>query len=280
MFLRDIGALRGALVTTFHGADLTQSVRAYGPTVYRHLFRSGDLFLPISETWRQKLIDLGCPNDKIRVHHMGISCKEFKYRPRHKGDSGITQFVSVCRLVEKKGIEFAIRAIAAVARTGRRLRYDVIGDGPLRFRLEGLIAELGMADIVTIHGSKTKSEVVTMLDCAHVLLAPSVTAEDGDREGIPVAIMEAMAVGLPVISTRHSGIPELVRDGSSGYLVEERDVDALASKIAEMVDHPEVWIEMGRAGRGIVERDFDIGLLNDHLATELARIASAHNRGH
>jgi colanic acid/amylovoran biosynthesis glycosyltransferase len=182
--------------------------------------------------------------------------------------------------VEKKGIEFAIRAIAAVARTGRRLRYDVIGDGPLRSRLQRIVAELGITDIVIIHGSKKKSEVIAMLDCAHVLLAPSVTAEDGDREGIPVAIMEAMAAGLPVISTRHSGIPELVRDGVSGYLVEERDVESLASKIADIVDHPEAWVELGWAGRGIIEHDFNIDLLNDNLAADLATMVSAQNRSH
>ena len=272
MFLRGVGALKGKLVTTFHGADLTKDVEAHGDSLYRRLFATGDLNLPISEAWGRRLIELGCPADKIRVHHMGINCKEFAFRPRRVEGSEAVRLVSVCRLVQKKGIEYSIRAVAAVAQTGRRVRYDIVGDGPLRRRLEELINELGMTETVVIHGSRRKSEVLEMLERAHILLAPSVTADDGDKEGIPVAIMEAMAAGLPVISTHHSGIPELVHDGISGYLVPERDVDALAARLGELVDHRDVWVRMGEAGKETVERHFNVVNLNDRLVAIFAAV--------
>jgi colanic acid/amylovoran biosynthesis glycosyltransferase len=274
MFLRDVGALCGKLVTTFHGADLTKDVQADRVSLYKRLFETGDLFLPISEAWRQRLIELGCPADKISVHHMGINCMEFAFRPRRLEGSEPTRLLSVCRLVQKKGIEYSIRAVAAVAKTGRKVRYDIVGDGPLRSRLDALIGDLGMNETVIIHGSRKKREVVAILDRAHILLAPSVTADDGDKEGIPVALMEAMATGLPVISTRHSGVPELVHDGISGYLVPERDIDALATSIGELVDGHELWVRMGEAGREMVDRHFNIDVLNDQLVAKFVAVVN------
>jgi colanic acid/amylovoran biosynthesis glycosyltransferase len=97
------------------------------------------------------------------------------------------------------------------------------------------------------------------------MVAPSITAENGDQEGIPNVLKEAMALGLPVISTLHGGIPELVEDGVSGFLVKERDVDSLAERLAYLVDHPETWSKMGSEGRACIEKDYDMNKLNDHL---------------
>ena len=114
-------------------------------------------------------------------------------------------------------------------------------------------------------GWKDQHEVIEILNEASIMLAPSITSKDGDREGIPVGLMEAMAVGLPVVSTYHSGIPELVKDGISGFLVPERDVDALAQKLGYLIENPDKWAEMGLAGREYVENFYDINKLNDQL---------------
>jgi colanic acid/amylovoran biosynthesis glycosyltransferase len=114
-------------------------------------------------------------------------------------------------------------------------------------------------------GSKRHEEVIQVLTQTHILIAPSVTAADGDEEGIPNTLKEAMAMGLPVISTVHAGIPELVEDGVSGFLVPERDVEALADRLERLVDHSETWAAMGRAGRRQIEAEFDIERLNDEL---------------
>ena len=127
--------------------------------------------------------------------------------------------------------------------------------------------QLGIESHVTLHGWKDQESVSSYLDQAHILLAPSVTAKNGEAEGIPNVVKEAMAVGLPVVSTLHSGIPELVEDGVSGYLVPERDVRAMSERLSDLIEHPERWESMGRAGRKKIEKDFDSEKLTDRLIT-------------
>lgn len=264
-FLRDIGALRGKLITTFHGFDITTSLKLFGDRLYDPLFRMGNLFLPISQRWQQRLIELGCDPQKIMVHRMGIDCQKFTFTPRQPDADGCIRLVTIARLVEKKGIEYGIRAVAQLAETYPNLEYHVVGDGPLRDTLSDLIQNLGVQNRVKLLGWKQDQEVLEILNQAHILLAPSVTSQDGDQEGIPVALMEAMAMGLPVISTFHSGIPELIEHGSSGFLVPERDADTLASKLSYLMEHPELWPQMGHAGRSYVETHYNINQLNDRL---------------
>jgi colanic acid/amylovoran biosynthesis glycosyltransferase len=174
------------------------------------------------------------------------------------------EVITVARLVEKKGIEYAIRAAALVLRD-RSFRYTIVGDGPERQRLEGLIDHLGVSGSVRIIGWRGHDEVHRLLSTADAFMLPSVTAADGDEEGLPVALMEAMAAGLPVLSTLHSGIPELVRDGIEGFLVRERDVEALASRCSVLVDDPRLRAELGSAARLRIEERHDNHMLHDRL---------------
>lgn len=263
VFLRDLGLLKGKLIVTFHGGDMTKYLQEEGDRVYQKLFEQGDLFLPISNHWRQKLLDLGCPAAKIGVHHMGIDSTSFSLVSRQKCDR--LSLVSVCRLTEKKGIEYAIRAVAELVNQGYKVKYQIIGDGVLKSALEQLSSSLNLENSVIFLGSQPKSKVIEALNQSDILLAPSITATNGDCEGIPVALMEAMATGLPVISTWHSGIPELVQDGISGYLVAEKDVVGLAAKIAYLQEHPELRSQFGIAGAKKVREHYNIQLLNDHL---------------
>lgn len=263
--LRDIGVLQGKLVTTFHGSDMTTYLQRYGDHIYDWLFNTGDLFLPISNFWKNRLVELGCEQKNTVVHRMGIDCSKFSFLPRKLHADGRVRLVTVCRLVEKKGVEYAIRAIAKLALVNQNIEYNVVGNGPLEEYLQQLVQELNVGNIVKLLGWKQHQDVVLILKEADILLAPSVTSKDGNQEGIPVAVMEAMAMGLPVISTQHSGIPELVENGVSGFLVPERDVEALAEKLGYMIEHPEVWQKMGQAGRAYVEEHFDINKLNDQL---------------
>jgi colanic acid/amylovoran biosynthesis glycosyltransferase len=278
MALRDMGVLEGRLITSFYGYDLSSYLRRAGERVYARLLSHGDLFLPVSEVFRQRLIELGCDPAKVSVHRMGIDCRRFGFRARSPADDGVTRLISVSRLVEKKGIEYAIRAVAQLTRTGRRVVYTVIGEGPLGQHLAGVAASLGASDSVRLVGKKPQPDVIAELDSAHVVVAPSVVAADGDVEGTPAVLMEAMAMGLPAIATRHSGIPEVVEDGVSGVLVPERDVGALAGAIAEMADHPERWPAFGRAGRDRIQKQHDIETLNDSLVASYQRIVSQSPR--
>lgn len=273
--LVDVGAVQGAVVTSFRGWDLTKHARAH-PAAYERLLRRGTLFLPVSRALAQLLIDVGCDRGRIRIHHSGIACRRLRYREsRPCGDEAV-RVISVARLVEKKGIAYAVKAIARVIASGKRVSYTVVGEGPLRPELESLIRALGVAGHVRLVGARAHDDTLAMIDAAHILIAPSVTAPDGDAEGIPNSLKEAMAMGLPVIGTRHGGIPELVEDAVSGFLVPERDVSALAGRLSELIAHPERWAAMGRAGRRRVEAEYDIDRLS-HELVGLYRKAAARN---
>ncbi len=265
MLLRDIGAISGKLITAFHGVDISQNLRLFGENIYDDLLQTGDHFLPISHHWQKRLIELGCDPAKITVHHMGIDCQRFTFLPRSPALGETVRLISVARLTEKKGIEFGIRAVAIALQSHPNLEYTIVGDGELRTELTQLIDWLGIADQVKLLGWRNQTEVVDLLNQSHILLAPSVTATDGNQEGIPVALMEAMAMGLPVITTYHSGIPELVEDGVSGFLVPERDAEALAKKLIFVLQQSDCWAVIEQAGRLKVEQEFAINLLNEHL---------------
>lgn len=269
--LRHAGFFSGPIVAVFHAYDVTVWLRERGEQSYSALFEEAALLLPISEHWRKKLVALGAEPDKVRVARMGVDCGVLEYRPRSVGDAGPIKIASVGRLVEKKGFEYAISAIAKVRhQLARAIEYHVIGDGPLQGHLESLAAQRGVSDCVVFHGWKRSDEALQLLEGAQILLAPSVTARDGDMEGIPVVIMEAMAQGMPVVSTRHSGIPELVVHRESGYLVPERDVASLAEALVELIGSPEDWRRLTDAARREVERQFDSRRLTHELSELLS----------
>jgi colanic acid/amylovoran biosynthesis glycosyltransferase len=176
-----------------------------------------------------------------------------------------TKVLTIARLIEKKGVAFAIDAVSRLLSKGEKIDYTIVGDGVLRENLQHLIECRGIERQVKLVGWKTHEEVKMLLEESHVLVAPSLTSEGGDQEGIPNAIKEAMASGLPVISTFHSGIPELVTDGVSGLLVPERDAASLAEALAYLMSHPEMCNTMGKAGRTHVEQEFDTKSLNKKL---------------
>lgn len=273
--LRELGVLSGAVVTTFHGADMSRYLQRAGTSQYDFLARTGDMFLPISHRWKEKLIRVGFPESRTVVHHMGVDCGEIELSSVAVQNDTV-RVLSVSRLIEKKGIEYGIRALAEIiddraanpdVDLGIDIQYTIIGDGERRGRLEQLVMDLGIESSVCFAGWKRRKEILKYLGKAHLFLAPSVTAESGDQEGIPVAIMEAMARGVPVVSTKHSGIPELVDHGTSGVLVPERDVEALADALQSLLETPSQLPEMGRASRRIVEEEFNTEKLNDQLVS-------------
>ncbi|NET30790.1 MAG: colanic acid biosynthesis glycosyltransferase WcaL [Cyanothece sp. SIO1E1] len=265
MLLRDLGVINGKLVTAFHGVDISQNLKAMGEDIYDELFKAGNLFLPACENWQRRLLQLNCVPNKIIVHRMGIDPQRFIFQLRQIRGHEPVQLITVARLTEKKGLEYSIRAVAQVAKQYPNLRYDIIGSGDLKPNLEVLIQELNLEAVINLLGSKTQSEVFEALSQAHLFLHPSVTADNGDQEASPVSIQEAMATGLPIISTYHGGIPELVEDDVSGFLVPERDENALAEKLIYLINHPERWADMGAAGRQKIDQQHNIHRLNDRL---------------
>jgi colanic acid/amylovoran biosynthesis glycosyltransferase len=272
--LKDIEAPIKKYLTSFHAADLTVYLRKNDRNSYQQLFKNCDLILPISYRWKDKLIELGCDKQKIKVHRMGVNCKLFNYKKRGFPKDGAIKLISVARLVEKKGIEYGIRAISNLIKENKKLEYNIVGDGPLKTNLYELIKKMNIKDNVRLLGKKTQNEVRNLLDQSHILLAPSVTAENGDQEGIPVALMEAMAMGLPVISTQHSGIPELIENGVSGLLVPERDVEALTEALRFSLNNPSICEKYSGKARSRIEQEYDIDKLNIELEALFSELLS------
>lgn len=261
--LMALGAVSANLVTSFRGADVTIHL-APKPQRFRALFRRGALFLPVSRDFRERLIAVGAPADRVHVHRSGIDLSRFAFVPRRPGP-GPVKLLFVGRLTEKKGLAYLLEALALLHAAGHDAELTVIGDGPLANQLRERTVELAIGNRVAFTGSCSQDEVVQHLRASHVLVAPSVTAGSGDQEGIPNVLKEAMATGMPVVSTYHAGIPELVEDGVSGFLAPERDAAALASCLIRVIEHPQRWAAWGEAGRRTIERDFDANVLNDRL---------------
>jgi glycosyltransferase involved in cell wall biosynthesis len=158
------------------------------------------------------------------------------------------RIVSVARAVEKKGLDVLLRALTLLPPT-LHWRFEHVGGGPLGQQLAAEARRQGLGSRVVWHGAATQSEVITALERAHIFCLPARVARDGDRDGLPNAIMEAMALELPVLATRVAAIPEIVRVGATGRLVEPDDPAALAAELANLMVHPDLRMEMGRMAR-------------------------------
>jgi len=257
------GAVDAALVTAFRGADISSHYPA-NPQGFAALFERGDLHLPVSAEFQRRLVAAGVPGDRVVVHHDGIDLRRFPFVERRSPD-GVARLLFVGRLADKKGVTYALEALSRLVRSGRKVELTIIGEGPLGPSLRARSEELGLGQHARFLGPRPLEEVADAMRTAHVLVAPSVTAPNGDQEGIPTVLKEAMATGMPVVSTLHSGIPELVEHGVTGFLAPEHDAERLAEYLAVLLDQPTRWLEMGRKGRAKVEAEFDTERLNDDL---------------
>lgn len=261
------GILPAKAIVQFRGHDITEFVKSRGRRVYAPIFARADHFLANSDYFRDVAIDLGCDSARLDVLRSGVNTERFRLIERPAWSGGVLKLAVVGRLVEKKGIEYAIRAVGIAKSKRIPIQCRIIGEGPLRKSLARLIGGLGIADSVELLGAKPQSGVAALLEASDIFLATSVTAANGDQDGPVNTLKEAMLSGMPVIGTRHGGIPELIEDGVSGFLVDERDPDAIADRISALVADPASWAEMGRAGRRRVEADYDTNKVNDQLVS-------------
>jgi colanic acid/amylovoran biosynthesis glycosyltransferase len=266
------------LVVSFHGYDFTTVPRRDGSKVYERLFQTADLVTANSQFTRGRLIALGCPEPKIRQLSVGLDLSQFAFHERSLRSTDTVRVLSVGRLVEIKGHEYLIRALAQLRSKNPNVRCDIVGDGPLRGKLTRLIAELDLQDAVTLHGALEGPGVQRLLSDAHLFVLPSVSIE-GDAEGQGLALQEAQACGLPVVATRHGALPEGFSAGDSGFLVPERDATALANQLQTLVAQHERWPQMGRAGRKFVEARYDIRQLNPALLEIYSEACEAYRSG-
>ena len=200
----------------------------------------------------------------VRVIHHGVELDLFKPRPRPTVVADV-QIVTVGRLVEKKGFPDLLRALGRLKASGRRITCRVYGDGPLLRPLAELRDSLGLADAVYFAGERSRETIIQALHSSDVfVLTPTVT-EDGDRDGIPNVLVEAMACGLPVVSTSAGGIPELITHGENGFLTAPGDVASIENHIATLLDSPKLRQQMGVAARRTVESGYDVNMAAERL---------------
>lgn len=269
-FLTFKNIFRVPLITTFYGHEVNKFPAQYPKwrKNYIKLFREGEHFLVEGPYMKKCLIELGCPEEKIAIQHIGVDLSAIKYVPRKMDEKKEARILISASFREKKGIPCAIEAFWKVKNNiqGFKMALTIIGDAgdnaaekEEKRKILGSIEKYGLKNDVRMLGYQEHPVFIKELYDHQIFLSPSLTASDGDTEGgVPVSIIEATASGMPVLSTLHCDIPEVVMNNESGYLVPERDVNTLAEKLEFLIKNPSSWEKMGLAGRKHIEEDYDI----------------------
>lgn len=245
-------------LVSFHGADVAvkQDITNY-PAKLRRLFGAVPLVLARSQSLANRLVQFGCPREKLRINRTGVPLDEFPLVERQAPPNGRWRIMQACRLIPKKGVATSLRAFAIFKKDFPNAELFIAGKGPLQSELEMLAAGLGVSRDVHFVGFLPQSKLLGLYLSSHLFLHPSETPPDENQEGIPNSILEAMATGLPILATRHGGIPEAVEHGQSGLLVQEEDHVGLARALKEIGSTPAMLYEMGMRARATVAARFE-----------------------
>ena len=247
-------------IVSFHGADVSVDMNkpAYREAT-RQMLDAVKLVLVRSESLRRAVIDLGCDERKIEIQRTGIPLDEFPFRERDVVTAATQwRFVQAGRLIEKKGLPITLRAFALFLRQHPSANLTIAGEGPLLGQLQDLARELNIGGSVSFTGFISQERLREIYYASHIFLHPSQTGSDGNQEGIPNSMLEAMASGLPVFATRHGGIPEAIQNGVSGVLVPERDHEKLAAALLEGAKDPGFLSRIALNGAEAVRKNFDL----------------------
>ncbi len=247
-------------IVSFHGADVTVDMNkpAYRETT-RQMLNAVKLVLVRSESLRHAVIHLGCDERKIEIQRTGIPLDEFPFRERNFVTAATEwRFVQAGRLIEKKGLPVTLRAFALFLRQHPNASLTIAGEGPLLGQLQNLGRELNIENRVSFTGFVSQEQLREIYYASHVFLHPSQRGHDGNQEGIPNSMLEAMASGLPVFATHHGGIPEAIQNGVSGVLVPERDHEKLAAALVDAAQDPGFLSRIALNGAEIVRKNFDL----------------------
>lgn len=259
------------VVVSFHGMDV--QTREHDPSYevkLRELLQSATLVLARSQSLLDRLHELGCPESKVRMNRTGIPLDLYPEVTRAFPQDGAWHLVQACRLIEKKGLDDALHAFAQFSARHPKARFTIAGEGPMREETAALAARLGVGEKVRLAGFLKGAELSALYHEAHAFIHPSRMTADQNQEGVPNSMLEAMATGLPVVSTRHGGIPEAVRDGVTGLLVPERDREGLHRSLLDLTSSEDRWRTMGAAAAADVRRNFE-------SAQQIANLEAAYD---
>jgi colanic acid/amylovoran biosynthesis glycosyltransferase len=245
-------------IVSFHGMDVARNsqVTNYAGKL-RQLFQAVPVVLARSQSLAQRLINFGCPPEKIRLNRTGIPLADFAFKQREFPADGNWRILQACRLIDKKGVASAIGAFAIFVRKFPNAEFLIAGKGPLQEDLEALALQLGVAGKVRFVGFLGQRALRDFYARGHIFIHPSETPPDENQEGVPNSILEAMATGLPVIATRHGGIPEAVTHEMNGFLSKERDIESLGQSMIALAKSPDEYRQMSEMARNAVAQQFD-----------------------
>ena len=247
-----------AWVVSFHGMDVQRRPKEKGyDQKLTQMLHLAPLVLVRSQSLAKRLQDLGCDADKIRLNRTGIPLQNFPWVDRPAPVDGEWQLIQACRLVEKKGLLTTLAAFRRLVSDYPKARLVIAGEGPLRDVLTRRINELSLGNQVRLTGFFSQEDLRQIYGESHIFIHPSELAADGNQEGIPNSMLEAMASGLPVVATRHGGIPEAVQEGVDGFLAPERDEPALYEALLKLVNQPDLWRQMGKQASQSVAENFE-----------------------
>jgi colanic acid/amylovoran biosynthesis glycosyltransferase len=254
-----IRAWKHPSIVSFHGADVMVDMNkpAYREATLQML-DAVRLVLVRSESLRRAVVDLGCDPKKIEIQRTGIPLEEFPFRERAVPKDGEWQFVQAGRLIEKKGLPVTLRAFSIFLKEHPNATLTIAGEGSLLPELQNLARALDIGERISFTGFLSQEQLRELYYRSHIFLHPSQTGRDGNQEGIPNSMLEAMATGLPVFATEHGGIPEAIENGVSGVIVPERDDEALARTLLTAAEDPDLLSRIGRAGSSAVRKNFDL----------------------
>ena len=245
-------------IVSFHGADVLVDMEkpAYCKAT-KEMLAAVKRVLVRSDSLRRAVLDLGCDESKIDIVRTGIPLEEFPFRERNFPENGEWRFVQACRLIEKKGLATTLHAFTNFLAHYANARLTIAGEGPLLRKLEELTRKLKIDNRVSLPGFVSQEKLREIFYASHIFLHPSETGRDGNQEGIPNSMLEAMASGLPLFATNHGGIPEAIENGLSGILVPERDHEALACALLDAAQDRHLLSRLARAGADAVAEKFD-----------------------
>ncbi len=271
--------LQVPLVVSFYGGDATKDKhyeRHLLPTIYQRRLQAlqteAALFLCVSASIRDQLLARGFPPDKLHVQRSGVNL-DTAIEPGDPAPPGYVMFAG--RFVEKKGATYLIEAVQRLESEGRDVRLLMVGSGPLEDSLRRATASLKH---VEFRGWMPNNELRRWMRSALALVVPSVHALDGDAEGLPTVVIEAMAAGTPVIGSDHAGIGEAVEDKRTGFLVPEQDPDALAAALRRLLDDPGLRRQLGENARSAAVEHFDMFNQSRRLEARLLEVIAKSNR--
>jgi len=268
LIIRDILGLRQKFITTFYGQDSSKYIQAKGISAYDKLKKESSYILVMTEEMKERFVGLGFPLEKLLVHYTGVSVDNYKFHCHSFKKGDVFKIIFVGRFVEKKGLEDLLRAIKIATEDYQKIEAHIIGDTEdlvYKKKILKLIEDLGIGKNVILRGLVPHRQVLDMFSEMHLMTQLSKTAKNGDTDDLPFVLLEGQISGLPVVTTKHVGIPDGVKDGETGFLVEEGDCEAAARKILFFIRNPDISQKFSYNANRFISEKFDIKKFNNRL---------------